>query len=162
MFRNWFNLVLYVYGRFWELWILQTFWRSMWVRILCIATWELLDLSPSSIPNNFKTWPLHHMGDFKAHFCTYLCSVCTYTLYYWEFAWSIWPFELCDFQGVVLCDAAAAFCFNFGMSLSLWTFHSWTLRFSAWTLLETTNRNHFNVKCGELFQRGTLNTFFTG
>ena len=36
------------------------------------------------------------------------------------------------------------------------------MRFSAWTLLETTNRNHFNVKCGELFQRGTLNTFFTG
>ena len=144
----------------------------MWVRILCIATWELLDLSPSSIPKNITLIQdlvfLHHMGDFKAHFCTahfctYLCSIYMDTLFHWKFAWSICALELCDFQGVTLCDAAAAFCFNFGMSLSLWTFHSWTLmRFSAWTLLETTNRNHFNVKFGELFQRGTLNTFFTG
>ena len=69
------------------------------------------------------------MGDFKAHFCTYMCSICMDTLFHWKFAWSIWSLEPCDFQGVTLCDAAAAFCFNFGMSLSLWTFPTWNFEY---------------------------------
>ena len=97
------------------------------------------------------------------HFCTYLCSICTYTLFHWKFTWSTWSLELCDFQGVALCDAAAAFvstmerlCRGVLSTRELWHV------IAEWILLETSNRNHFNVKCGELFQRGTLTAFFTG